>query len=171
MPRWECTSPTPTIDPCISGEAAQRRLALNVRTTGDLGGTADRLEKALKVLALPKGTVVKLGGKIEDARETQKRPMVAIGATLALVIGLLYLALGRWPQGQTKTSFNSNRLFGFGLPEFGQYPPEGGPGFPAPPIHTPLESLFKAAFGNPFSLGRQFKGSLTDHGKMGIHDF
>lgn len=80
----------------IRREAAQRRLALNVRTTGDLGGTADRLEKALNSLTLPKGTVVKLGGKIEDARETQKRMMVANGAALALVVGLLYLALGRW---------------------------------------------------------------------------
>jgi cobalt-zinc-cadmium resistance protein CzcA len=80
----------------IRREAAQRRLALNVRTSGDLGGTADRLEEALKGLPLPKGTVVKLGGKIEDARETQKRLMVAIGAALALVVGLLYLALGRW---------------------------------------------------------------------------
>ncbi len=80
----------------IRREAAQRRLALNIRTTGDLGGTADRLEKALKGITLPKGTVVKLGGKIEDARETQKRMMVAIGAALALVVGLLYLALGRW---------------------------------------------------------------------------
>ncbi|MFZ1376209.1 MAG: efflux RND transporter permease subunit [Geothrix sp.] len=80
----------------IRREAAQRRLALNVRTKGDLGGTADRLEKALKGITLPKGTVVKLGGKIEDARETQKRLMVAIGAALALVVGLLYLALGRW---------------------------------------------------------------------------
>jgi len=80
----------------IRREAAQRRLALNVRTAGDLGGTADRLERALKNLSLPKGTVVKLGGKIEDARETQKRLLVAIGAALALVVGLLYLALGRW---------------------------------------------------------------------------
>ena len=80
----------------IRRESAQRRLALNVRTTGDLGGTADRLEKALKGLTLPKGTVVKLGGKIEEARETQKRLVVAIGAALALVVGLLYLALGRW---------------------------------------------------------------------------
>ncbi|BDU70294.1 cation efflux system protein [Geothrix oryzae] len=80
----------------IRREAAQRRLALNVRTTGDLGGTADRLEKALQGIALPKGTVVKLGGKIEDARETQKRLMVAIGVALVLVVGLLYLALGRW---------------------------------------------------------------------------
>lgn len=80
----------------IRREAAQRRLALNVRTKGDLGGTADRLEKVLKGMTLPKGTVVKLGGKIEDARETQKRLMFAIGAALTLVVGLLYLALGRW---------------------------------------------------------------------------
>jgi cobalt-zinc-cadmium resistance protein CzcA len=80
----------------IRREAAQRRLALNVRTTGDLGGTADRLERALKNVTLPKGTVVKLGGKIEEARDTQKRLLVAIGAALALVVGLLYLALGRW---------------------------------------------------------------------------
>lgn len=80
----------------IRREAAQRRLALNVRTTGDLGGTADRLEKALKGVTLPKGTVVKLGGKVEEARETQRRLVVAVGAALALVVGLLYLALGRW---------------------------------------------------------------------------
>ena len=80
----------------IRREAAQRRLALNVRTSGDLGGTAGRVEQALKGIALPKGTVVKLGGKIEDARETQKRLLIAIAAALALVVGLLYLALGRW---------------------------------------------------------------------------
>ncbi len=80
----------------IRRETAQRRLALNVRTTGDLGGTANRLEKALKGITLPKGTILKLGGKVEDARETQKRLMVAVGAAMALVIGLLYLALGRW---------------------------------------------------------------------------
>ena len=80
----------------IRREAAQRRVALNVRTSGDLGGTADRLEKALGGLTLPKGTVVKLGGKLEEARETQKRLLLAIAAALALVVGLLYLALGRW---------------------------------------------------------------------------
>ncbi len=90
--RFEETS-TPSL---IRREAAQRRLAINVRTLGDLGGTADRLEKALQGVELPQGTVVKLGGKIEEARETQKRLMVAIAAALALVVGLLYLALGRW---------------------------------------------------------------------------
>jgi cobalt-zinc-cadmium resistance protein CzcA len=80
----------------IRREAAQRRVALNIRTTGDLGGTADRLERALRRYNLPKGTVVKLGGKIEEARETPKRLGVAIAVALALVVGLLYLALGRW---------------------------------------------------------------------------
>ena len=40
--------------------------------------------------------MVKLGGKLEEARETQKRLLLAIAAALALVVGLLYLALGRW---------------------------------------------------------------------------
>jgi cobalt-zinc-cadmium resistance protein CzcA len=80
----------------IRREAAQRRLALNVRTGGDLGGTARRLEKALRGLPLPPGTVVRLGGRIEEARETQKRLAVAVAAALLLVAGLLHLALGRW---------------------------------------------------------------------------
>lgn len=90
--RFEETA-TPSL---IRREAAQRRVALNVRTAGDLGGTADRLDLALRKVDLPKGAVVKLGGKIEEARETQRRLMVAIAAALALVVGLLYLALGRW---------------------------------------------------------------------------
>lgn len=80
----------------IRREAAQRRLALNLRTTGDLGGTAARVEGALAGLDLPTGTTVRIGGQIEEARETQKRLSVAIAAALALVVGLLYLALGRW---------------------------------------------------------------------------
>lgn len=80
----------------IRREAAQRRLALNIRTTGDLGGTADRVERAMAGLDLPPGTAVRIGGQIEEARETQRRLAVAITVALALVAGLLYLALGRW---------------------------------------------------------------------------
>ncbi len=90
--RFEETS-TPSM---IRREAAQRRLAVNVRTTGDLGGTASRVEKAMAGMDLPKGTVIKIGGQVEEARETQKRLSVAIALALALVVGLLYLALGRW---------------------------------------------------------------------------
>lgn len=80
----------------IRREAAQRRLAVNLRTQGDLGGTAARVEKAMTAMALPKGTVVKIGGQIEEARETQRRLSVAVVIALALVVGLLYMALGRW---------------------------------------------------------------------------
>ena len=73
--------------------------------------------------------------------------------------------------GTTKATSNSNRLLRVGLPEFSHNSPEGGPGFLVPPTNTSLESLFKAAPGNPFSLGRQFKGSLTDHGKASLHGF
>ncbi len=84
---------TPTL---VRRESAQRRLGLNVRTTGDLGGTAKRIEQALAKVQLPKGTFVKLGGKIEEARDTHRRLGIAIAAALALVVGLLYLALTRW---------------------------------------------------------------------------
>ncbi len=84
---------TPTL---VRRESGQRRLGLNVRTTGDLGGTAKRIEQALAKVQLPKGTFVKLGGKIEEARDTHRRLSIAIAAALALVVGLLYLALTRW---------------------------------------------------------------------------
>ncbi len=86
---------TPTL---VRRESAQRRIGLDIRTTGDLGGTAKRIEKALEGLKLPEGTSVQVGGKIEEARETQRRLALAIAAALALVVGLLYLALQRWKE-------------------------------------------------------------------------
>lgn len=82
----------------IRREAGQRRLGFNLRTTGDLGGTAYRVESALATMKLPQGTTTGLGGKIEEARETQSRLLIAISAALALVVGLLYLALGKWKE-------------------------------------------------------------------------
>ncbi len=84
---------TPTL---IRREAAQRRLGLNVRTDGDLGGTAARIEAALKGARLPEGTFVKVGGKIEEARETHRRLGLAIAGAFVLVVGLLFFALRRW---------------------------------------------------------------------------
>ncbi|BDU72029.1 efflux RND transporter permease subunit [Mesoterricola silvestris] len=86
---------TPTL---VRRESAQRRIGLNIRTSGDLGGTARRIEKAMAGLRLPEGTSVQLGGKIEEARETQRRLGLAIAAALSLVMGLLYLALKRWKE-------------------------------------------------------------------------
>ncbi len=85
-----------TTSSLIRRESAQRRLALNIRTNGDLGGTAGRVEKAMAGIQLPPGTVVRIGGQIEQARETQKRLGIAIIAALTLVAVLLYMALGRW---------------------------------------------------------------------------
>lgn len=80
----------------IRREAGQRRVALNIRTEGDLGGTARRVEETVASFALPKGTAVRWGGQIEQARETQRRLVVAVVVALVLVIGLLYAALRRW---------------------------------------------------------------------------
>jgi cobalt-zinc-cadmium resistance protein CzcA len=80
----------------IRRESGQRRLGFNLRTDGDLGGTAKRVEAAMAKLALPAGTSFQLGGKIEQARETQRRLALALTVALALVALLLYLALRRW---------------------------------------------------------------------------
>jgi heavy metal efflux system protein len=80
----------------IRREAGQRRVALNIRTQGDLGGTARRVEEAVASFHLPKGTAIRLGGQIEQARETQRRLRVAVAVALVLVVGLLYMALRRW---------------------------------------------------------------------------
>jgi cobalt-zinc-cadmium resistance protein CzcA len=80
----------------IRREAGQRRIALNIRTQGDLGGTARRVETAVASFGLPKGTAIRLGGQIEQARETQRRLVVAVAVALVLVVALLYLALRRW---------------------------------------------------------------------------
>ena len=86
-------APTPSM---LKRKNGQRRLGFNVRTEGDLGGTARRIEAALADAELPAGVSVGLAGKVEEARETQRRLTVASAVALALVVALLYLALGRW---------------------------------------------------------------------------
>ena len=73
----------------------QRRLGLSILTSGDLGGTARRIEASLASLEMPSGTRLALSGKIEQARKTSRRLAVACAAALAVVSLLLLLALGR----------------------------------------------------------------------------
>lgn len=80
----------------IKRKNGQRRLGFNIRAEGDLGGTAKRIEAALAEMKMPPGTAVGLAGKIEEARETQRKLLLASGVALSLVVLLLYLALGRW---------------------------------------------------------------------------
>jgi len=80
----------------IRRESGQRRAALNIRTEGDLAGTARRVQAAVAAMALPNGTVVRIGGQIEQAEETMRRLLVAVAVALVFVVGLLYVALRRW---------------------------------------------------------------------------
>jgi cobalt-zinc-cadmium resistance protein CzcA len=84
---------TPTL---IRRESGQPRIGLNVRTTGDLGGAAKEIDRLIKGHAFPQGTHVKMGGRIEDARETNRRLAMTISISALLVVGLLYFALKRW---------------------------------------------------------------------------
>ena len=94
----------------IRREAGQRRVALNIRTEGDLGGTARRVEDAVASFDLPKGTALRLGGQIEQARETQQRLWVAIAAALALVVGLLYMALAAMARSPGRAHHAAQRV-------------------------------------------------------------
>jgi cobalt-zinc-cadmium resistance protein CzcA len=85
-------TPSPSM---IRRKNGQRRLGFNLRTEGDLGGTARRVEETLARVELPEGATWALSGKIEEARDTQRRLAGASLVALALVVGLLYLALGR----------------------------------------------------------------------------
>jgi cobalt-zinc-cadmium resistance protein CzcA len=85
--------PTPAM---IRRKNGQRRLGFNLRTEGDLGGTASRVERTLRDLELPEGAAVGISGRIEEARATQRRLLVASGVAFVLVLWLLFGALGRW---------------------------------------------------------------------------
>jgi cobalt-zinc-cadmium resistance protein CzcA len=78
----------------IRRKNGQRRLGFNLRTEGDLGGTASRVEHALREIDLPEGATVGISGKVEEARATQRRLLVASAMALVLVLLLLGAALG-----------------------------------------------------------------------------
>ncbi|MCL1892677.1 MAG: efflux RND transporter permease subunit [Holophagaceae bacterium] len=84
---------TPTL---IRREFSQPYIGLNIRTDGDLGGTVKGINNLLKDIKLPEGAHIKFGGKIEEAREANKRLTLAICASALLVTGLLFFALQRW---------------------------------------------------------------------------
>jgi len=84
---------TPTL---IRREFGQPYIGLNIRTDGDLGGAASKIDKLLKATKMPQGTHTAFGGKIVEARETNRRLAIAVGISAVLVAGLLYFALKRW---------------------------------------------------------------------------
>jgi len=84
-------APTPSM---VRRKNGQRRLGFNIRVARDLGGTASRIERAMNELELPPGATFALSGKVEEARETQRRLLVASAVALALVVLLLGAALG-----------------------------------------------------------------------------
>jgi heavy metal efflux system protein len=78
----------------IRRKNGQRRLGFNLRVGDDLGGTARAVEAKLATLKFPEGTSYALAGKIEEARETERRLLAASAVALVLVVILLFQALG-----------------------------------------------------------------------------
>lgn len=85
-----------TVPAMIRRKNGQRRVGFNLRTSGDLNRTAGRVEAALQELSLPAGVSIGIAGKVEQARETQRRLLWASVASLLIVIALLYASLARW---------------------------------------------------------------------------
>lgn len=71
----------------------QRRLGINIQTAGDIGGTAKKVEAALRAADLPPGTSFRLAGQVAEARETKQRLLEASLWAVALVGLLLFAAL------------------------------------------------------------------------------
>lgn len=85
-----------TVPAMIRRKNGQRRVGFNLRTSGDLNRTAARVEDALREFSLPAGVSIGIAGKVEQARETQRRLLWASVASLLIVIALLYASLSRW---------------------------------------------------------------------------
>lgn len=77
-------------------ERLSRRVAIEAMTTGDLGGTAKALDARLKSeLRLPPGYFYELGGKVTAKAAADRALSLAVGIALALVVLLLYVAVGK----------------------------------------------------------------------------
>jgi len=62
----------------------------------DIGSYIADLQDKLKTLELPSGYSLKLSGQFEQMQEARQRLMIAIPATLLIILTLLYLHFGRW---------------------------------------------------------------------------
>jgi cobalt-zinc-cadmium resistance protein CzcA len=80
----------------IRREAGTRRIAVEAGVSGrDLGGTAADVRRSLAAgLKLPPGYFFNVSGKVESQARASRSLAIAIGASVAAVFVLLYLALG-----------------------------------------------------------------------------
>ena len=62
----------------------------------DIGSYASDLKEKLKTLSLPSGYTMKVSGQFEQLQEAEERLLIAVPATLLLILTLLYIHFGTW---------------------------------------------------------------------------
>ncbi len=81
----------------ITREAGSRRVTVEVNVRGrDLGAFVQQAQRRVEALALPPGYHVGWSGKYEQLKEATRRMGALIPIVLALILGILYHAFGRW---------------------------------------------------------------------------
>jgi cobalt-zinc-cadmium resistance protein CzcA len=80
----------------IQREWGKRRIvvAANVRG-GDLGGFVNEVRQSLESVELPPGYYFRYGGQFENLERSQRRLLIVVPISLALIFGLLYVTYGR----------------------------------------------------------------------------
>ncbi len=81
----------------INREQGKRRVVITANVRGrDLGGYVAAVQERLATVKLPAGYWIEYGGSFEQLLSASARLAVVVPLTLALILGLLYFALGGW---------------------------------------------------------------------------
>jgi cobalt-zinc-cadmium resistance protein CzcA len=83
----------------VSRENGVRRVVVEANVRGrDLGGFVAEVESRLELLTgeMPSGTWLELGGQYENQQRAMRQLSVVVPVALALILLLLYMALGSW---------------------------------------------------------------------------
>jgi cobalt-zinc-cadmium resistance protein CzcA len=87
-------APRPAV---ITREGGSRRVTVEMNVRGrDLGSFVQEAQVKVAEIKLPPGYRIDWGGKYEQLKEATRRMGTLIPAVLFLILGILYIAFGRW---------------------------------------------------------------------------
>ncbi len=79
----------------VSRENGKRMVVVQANVRGrDLGSFVKEAQAAMETVELPAGSFVQWGGKFENLRSASQRLALIVPACFAVILGLLYMALG-----------------------------------------------------------------------------
>lgn len=81
----------------IDHESGSRRVLIQSNVRGrDLGSFVQEAQIAVQQVDLPPGYWIEWGGKYEQLKEASLQMMIIIPSVIAIILGLLFLAFGKW---------------------------------------------------------------------------